>query len=78
MNDDVTVVRREWLRAMAELAIQPDVGAVGARLVYPDGNIQHAGVTLGVFGMAGHAFRGLPAGTRTTFGSPMSFATAPP
>jgi GT2 family glycosyltransferase len=38
--------------------VRPEVGAVGARLLYPDGRIQHAGVILGIFGVCGHAFKG--------------------
>jgi GT2 family glycosyltransferase/ubiquinone/menaquinone biosynthesis C-methylase UbiE len=57
LNNDITVVRPEWLGAMLEHARRPDVGAVGAKLLYPDGRIQHAGLVLGVGGPAGHAFK---------------------
>ena len=62
VNDDVLVVEPGWLKAMAALAVQPDVGAVGAKLFYPDGRIQHAGIVLGLgpHGVAGHEFRGAP------------------
>lgn len=62
INDDVVVVEPGWLRAMVALAAQPDVGAVGAKLFYPDGRIQHAGIVLGVgpLRVAGHEFRGAP------------------
>ena len=43
---------------MAEHVQRPEVGAVGARLLYPDDTVQHAGVVLGVGGIAEHAFRG--------------------
>ena len=46
-----------WLPALLAQAQRPGVGAVGAKLLYPDGRIQHAGVVLGVCGVAGHAFR---------------------
>ncbi len=68
LNDDVTVTAPDWLTAMAELAMQREIGVVGAKLLYPDGRIQHAGVTLGIFGLAGHAFRGQPAENRHYFG----------
>ena len=68
VNDDVKVNNKGWLRALAQIAIQSDVGAVGARLLYPDGRIQHAGVTLGLFGCAGHAFRGMDGEIRHYFG----------
>jgi O-antigen biosynthesis protein len=62
INDDVIVVEPGWLKAMAALAAQPDVGAVGAKLFYPDGRLQHAGIVLGVgpHRVAGHEFRGAP------------------
>ncbi len=62
VNDDVMVVEPGWLKAMVGLASLPDVGAVGAKLFYPDGRIQHAGITLGLgpHKVAGHAFRGAP------------------
>ena len=58
LNDDVTVITPGWLTAMVELASRPEVGAVGAKLLYPDGTIQHAGVVVGLFDICGHAFRG--------------------
>ncbi|MBV9755974.1 MAG: glycosyltransferase [Alphaproteobacteria bacterium] len=57
MNDDVAVVGRGWLREMVAHALRPGVGAVGAKLYYPDGTIQHAGVVTGMLGVAGHPFR---------------------
>ena len=62
VNDDVMVVEPGWLRPMAGLACQADVGAVGAKLFYPDGRIQHAGIVLGLGPqqVAGHEFRGAP------------------
>ena len=61
LNNDVEVIESEWLTAMVEHVQRPEVGAVGARLLYPDNTIQHAGVVLGVGGIAQHAFRGVPA-----------------
>jgi GT2 family glycosyltransferase len=54
MNNDIEVLTLDWLEDMMSFAIQPDVGCVGARLLYPDGRIQHAGVLLGYHGVAGH------------------------
>ena len=48
LNDDTEVISGGWLHAMLEHAQRPEVGVVGARLLYPDGRIQHAGVILGV------------------------------
>ncbi len=60
LNNDIKVSRGEWLRAMLEHAQRPEVGAVGAKLLYPDGRIQHAGLVLGISGPANHAFKGQP------------------
>ena len=62
LNDDVEVRSPGWLEEMASLAIIPDVGAVGARLWYPDDTLQHGGVILGVGGIASHAHPRLPRG----------------
>jgi GT2 family glycosyltransferase len=59
MNDDTSVVEAGWLEAMLELALRPEVGAVGAKLLYPTGGIQHGGVVMGIFDNCGHAFKGL-------------------
>jgi GT2 family glycosyltransferase len=48
LNNDTAVLHEEWLEEMLGIAGQPDVGAVGAKLFYPDGRIQHAGVILGI------------------------------
>ncbi len=67
LNNDTQVIERDWLTAMLEQAQRPEVGAVGARLHYPDGRIQHAGVVLGVGGVADHAFKGQPGDAFTYF-----------
>jgi GT2 family glycosyltransferase len=65
LNNDIEVISPDWLTAMVAQAQRSGVGAVGAKLLYPDGSIQHAGVVLGVDGIAGHAFRHTPAGAGT-------------
>ena len=60
LNDDITVIDPEWLTAMVEHAQRPEVGIVGAKLLYPDDTIQHAGVILGPFGGSVHVFKRLP------------------
>ena len=60
LNNDTEVVSPEWLTAMLEFAQHQDIGAVGAKLLYPDDTIQHAGVVLGIGGVAGHSHRYLP------------------
>jgi GT2 family glycosyltransferase len=61
LNDDVMVREPGWLREMAALALRPEVGAVGATLLYPSGRIQHAGVALHPPGLAAHMMRHAPA-----------------
>jgi len=70
LNDDISIVEPDWLAAMVELGVQPDVGAVGARLLFPDGRIQHAGLVIGLFGVAGHAFKGCFGDERVYFDFP--------
>jgi GT2 family glycosyltransferase len=57
LNNDIEVLSPDWLPIMATQALRPDVGAVGAQLLYPDGRIQHAGVVIGMGNAAGHAHR---------------------
>jgi|GEM_PF-295524 len=57
LNNDIEVISSDWLEEMAGQAIRPEIGAVGANLVYPDHTIQHAGVVLGIGGVAGHSHK---------------------
>lgn len=59
LNNDIEIIDDRWLLTMAENAVQPGIGAVGALLLYPDATIQHAGVAIGVGGAAGHVHRGI-------------------
>ncbi len=62
LNNDVVVQQPDWIdQLVAEALADPGVGGVGAKLLYPNGTVQHAGVILGVGGIADHAFRGLAA-----------------
>jgi len=61
LNNDMEVIDADWLTIMAGQIQRPEIGAVGARLLYPDNTIQHAGVVLGVDGIGTHAFQGFPA-----------------
>ncbi len=54
LNNDTEPLHRGWLESLAEHAQRPEVGAVGGRLFYPDGSVQHAGVTVGIGGFAEH------------------------
>ncbi len=75
MNDDVEAIQQDWLMTMARHAVKPGVGAVGAKLLFPNGTIQHSGVLLGIGhswgSVAGHAHKGLPAGDPGYFGRAM-------
>ena len=61
LNNDIEVLKPDWLTAMVEQAQRPSIGAVGARLLYPDDTIQHAGVVIGIGGVAGHSHKHFPA-----------------
>lgn len=58
LNNDTEIITPEWMTWMVGYAVQDHVGAVGAKLLYPDGTIQHGGVILGLGGVAGHAYIG--------------------
>jgi GT2 family glycosyltransferase len=60
LNDDISVIDPDWLTAMIEHVQRPGVGVVGAKLLYPDDTIQHAGVVLGPFRGSVHAYKRLP------------------
>ena len=62
LNNDVEVISPQWLEEMMGLAIQPGVGAVGARLWYPNNTLQHGGVITGLGGVAGHSHKHLERG----------------
>jgi glycosyltransferase involved in cell wall biosynthesis len=68
VNNDIEVISPEWLSEMVSIALQPGVGAVGAKLWYPDGTLQHGGVILGVGGVASHAHKHLARGHKGYFG----------
>lgn len=63
LNNDTVVLDGDWLREMVSYAARPDVGAVGAKLLYPNKTVQHGGVLLGAGiptdAVAGHLFHGL-------------------
>ncbi|WP_462321011.1 glycosyltransferase family 2 protein, partial [Halochromatium sp.] len=57
LNNDVTPIRRDWLAEMVSQALRPEIGCVGAKLLFPDERVQHGGVILGIGGVAGHAHK---------------------
>lgn len=67
LNNDTEFKQSEWLREMVSLAIRPEIGCVGAKLLYPNGSIQHVGVITGIGGVAGHAFVGMPGDVKGYF-----------
>lgn len=66
-NDDVRVITPDWLSSLLEAATLPGVGAVGAKLLYEDDALQHAGMVTGVRRLVGTAFHGLPADSHALF-----------
>lgn len=67
LNNDTRIISGDWLERLSENALRPDVGAVGALLLYPDDTIQHAGVVVGVGCGAEHIYNGM---RQEHFGSP--------
>ncbi len=68
LNNDIEVISRGWLREMAALALAPGAGCVGAMLYYPDETIQHAGIVLGIGGVAGHSHKRFDRGRSGYYG----------
>jgi GT2 family glycosyltransferase len=60
LNNDIQAISPDWLEALVKVAVQPGVGAVGAKLLYADDTIQHAGIVVGMGGVAGHSFLAFP------------------
>jgi GT2 family glycosyltransferase len=69
LNNDTEIITEDWLQYLLYYAEQPDVGAVGALLIYEDRTVQHAGVALGMRGTADHTMRGFPIGVDGYAGS---------
>jgi glycosyltransferase involved in cell wall biosynthesis/2-polyprenyl-3-methyl-5-hydroxy-6-metoxy-1,4-benzoquinol methylase len=72
LNNDTEIITSDWINAMVEQAQRPSIGAVGAMLLYPDDTVQHAGVLLGLGGVAGHGQACLPANSPGYFGQLIS------
>lgn len=60
LNNDVTPISENWMEEMLGVCQRPEVGVVGAKLIYPDHTIQHAGCVIGIGGIAGHLFVDMP------------------
>lgn len=67
LNNDTQLLTPNWIEEMLGFAQREDVGAVGAELFYPDKSIQHAGIIIGIGGVAGHVFRNIPHGMHGYF-----------
>ena len=61
LNNDIEILTKDWIASLLTYAQQPNVGAVGAKLIYPNNTIQHAGIVVGIEGGAGHPFKNFPA-----------------
>jgi len=57
LNNDMTVINADWIEALMDCAVKENVGAVGAKLLFEDNTVQHAGVVMGLGGIASHAFK---------------------
>ncbi|OLP52778.1 hypothetical protein BJF92_07265 [Rhizobium rhizosphaerae] len=68
VNNDIVAIRPDWLRAMLRHGLRPDVGAVGAKLLYPSGHVQHAGIAGGIGMVCGHVYKYETADTAGPFG----------
>lgn len=59
LNNDVEVINENWIEEMLGICQQKNVGIVGAKLLYPDNSVQHAGVIIGIGGVAGHIHKNI-------------------
>ncbi|HTZ71872.1 MAG TPA: glycosyltransferase [Acetobacteraceae bacterium] len=60
LNDDMEVFREDWLTSLLELSQEPEIGAVGGRLLHADGSIQHVGCVIGICGGSAHVYHSYP------------------
>ncbi len=67
LNNDIEIITEDWLEEMLGNCQRPEVGIVGARLYYPDNTIQHAGIVVGIDGIAANMFPGLRRGQEGYF-----------
>ena len=68
LNNDTKVISENWIEEMVGLAQREDVGVVGTQLIYPDDTIQHAGVVIGIGGVAGHIHHAWPRNVDGNYG----------
>ena len=72
LNNDTKIINDNWLTELVQEAVDANVGIVGAKLYYPDDSIQHAGVVIGLGGVAGHLFCGLASSEKGYFYRPFT------
>ncbi len=60
MNNDMEIVRSDWLTELCQWAMLPDLGVIGAKLLHADNSIQHAGIIMGMQGLIGHLYLNAP------------------
>ena len=70
LNNDIEILNEAWIESLLEFSQREDVGAVGAKLYYPDGNLQHAGIIMGIGGIAGHSHKYLEGSHHGYFSRP--------
>lgn len=70
LNNDIEIITPDWIQDLLEFSQRPDVGAVGGKLFYPDGRLQHAGIILGIGGVAGHSHKYFQGGDHGYFSRP--------
>jgi GT2 family glycosyltransferase len=69
LNNDIEIIDEMWLDELVQWAQLPEIGAVGAQLIFPNFTIQHNGIVIGMGGHADHLFYNLPINKNTIFGS---------
>ena len=70
LNNDIEILAEAWIESLLEFSQRKDVGAVGAKLYYPDGRLQHAGIIMGIGGIAGHSHKYLEGSHHGYFSRP--------
>ena len=70
LNNDIEILNEAWIESLLEFSQMKDVGAVGAKLYYPDGSLQHAGIIMGIGGIAGHSHKYLDGSHHGYFSRP--------
>jgi glycosyltransferase involved in cell wall biosynthesis len=71
MNNDMEAINADWLERMLDIGCKSDIGVTGAKLLYEDTTVQHAGIVIGLGGVAGHAFKHMEADSPGYFGYPV-------